>query len=205
MSFLNDLFGGSGSTIITGLLALGLVLLFIVLLVWFLKFFSSLTNNIARGRNKRLAVIDTTHIDQKRQLILIRRDNVEHLLMIGGERDLLIEANIENLQYNTPNQEVKTASSQQKKPPSKSALTAPIIAVGSKSLRHTGLMRQSSEPAKEPNFGNNPQTFAGIYKKSEPDMNDSDKDSAIDDFENSNIKDKSADENNKRRKTDKEQ
>ncbi|MCF6343092.1 MAG: flagellar biosynthetic protein FliO [Devosiaceae bacterium] len=200
MSFLNDLFGGSGSTIITGLLALGLVLLFIVLLVWFLKFFSSLTNNIARGRNKRLAVIDTTHIDQKRQLILIRRDNVEHLLMVGGERDLLIETNIKNLQYNTPKQEVKTTPNQQKKPSSKGALTAPIIAVGSKSLRHTGLMRQSNEP----NFGNNPQTSAGIYKKSEPDMNDSDKDSAIDDFENSDIKDKSADKSNKRRKADKE-
>ncbi len=205
MSFLNEFFGGSGSTIITGLLALGLVLLLIVLLVWFLKLFSSLTTNIARGRNKRLAVIDTTHIDQKRQLILIRRDNVEHLLMVGGERDLLIETNIKNLQYNTPNQEVKPTSNQQEKTTSKGALTAPIIAMGSKSLRHTGLMRQSNEPATEPNFGNNPQTSAGIYKKSEPDMNDSDKDSAIDDFENSDIKDKSADKNNKRHKTDKDE
>ena len=48
----------------------------------------------ARGRQPRLAVIDATAVDSRRRLILIRRDNVEHLLMIGGPSDVVVEANI---------------------------------------------------------------------------------------------------------------
>src|SRR5689334_25392497 len=47
-----------------------------------------------RGRQPRLAVIETTMIDQRRQLWLVRRDNVEHLIMTGGPSDLVIEPNI---------------------------------------------------------------------------------------------------------------
>jgi flagellar biogenesis protein FliO len=45
-------------------------------------------------RQPRLAVIDATAVDGRRRLILIRRDNVEHLLMIGGPTDVVIEPNI---------------------------------------------------------------------------------------------------------------
>jgi flagellar protein FliO/FliZ len=48
----------------------------------------------ARGRQPRLAVIDAAAVDGRRRLILIRRDNVEHLLMIGGPSDVVVEANI---------------------------------------------------------------------------------------------------------------
>jgi hypothetical protein len=48
----------------------------------------------ARGRQPRLAVIDAAAVDGRRRLILIRRDNVEHLLMIGGPTDVVIEPNI---------------------------------------------------------------------------------------------------------------
>jgi hypothetical protein len=48
----------------------------------------------ARGRQPRLAVIDAAAVDGRRRLILIRRDNVEHLLMIGGPSDIVVEANI---------------------------------------------------------------------------------------------------------------
>jgi hypothetical protein len=47
-----------------------------------------------RGRQPRLAVIDQTPVDARRRLILIRRDNVEHLLMIGGPSDVVVEPNI---------------------------------------------------------------------------------------------------------------
>jgi hypothetical protein len=47
-----------------------------------------------RGRQPRLAVIDAAAVDGRRRLILIRRDNVEHLLMIGGPSDVVVEANI---------------------------------------------------------------------------------------------------------------
>jgi hypothetical protein len=47
-----------------------------------------------RGRQPRLAVIDAASVDGRRKLIIIRRDNVEHLLMIGGPTDVVVETNI---------------------------------------------------------------------------------------------------------------
>jgi hypothetical protein len=47
-----------------------------------------------RGRQPRLAVIDVAAVDARRRLVLIRRDNTEHLLMIGGPTDLVVEPNI---------------------------------------------------------------------------------------------------------------
>ncbi|HPG02506.1 MAG TPA: flagellar biosynthetic protein FliO, partial [Rhodoblastus sp.] len=44
-----------------------------------------------RGRQQRLGVVDTHDIGAERQLIIVRRDNVEHLLMIGGPNDVVIE------------------------------------------------------------------------------------------------------------------
>ncbi|WDR03745.1 flagellar biosynthetic protein FliO [Devosia algicola] len=52
------------------------------------------SSNVARGRNRRLLVIDTLAIDPKRQLVIIRRDNVEHLLLTGGPQDVVIETGI---------------------------------------------------------------------------------------------------------------
>src|SRR3974377_1751611 len=49
---------------------------------------------ITRGRQPRLAVIDYASVDNRRRLILVRRDNVEHLLMIGGPSDIVVEPNI---------------------------------------------------------------------------------------------------------------
>jgi len=47
-----------------------------------------------RGRQPRLAVIDAASVDGRRRLVLIRRDNAEHLIMIGGPTDVVIETNI---------------------------------------------------------------------------------------------------------------
>ncbi len=50
--------------------------------------------NPNRGRMPRLAVIDAAAVDGRRRLVLVRRDNVEHLLMIGGPSDIVVEPNI---------------------------------------------------------------------------------------------------------------
>lgn len=47
-----------------------------------------------RARLPRLGTVDSFDLDRQRQLVIIRRDNVEHLLMIGGPNDLLIESQI---------------------------------------------------------------------------------------------------------------
>jgi len=49
---------------------------------------------IAPRSRRHFAVIDAAVVDERRRLILIRRDNTEHLMLIGGPNDLLIEANI---------------------------------------------------------------------------------------------------------------
>ena len=48
----------------------------------------------ARAHEPRLAVVGHASVDESRQLIIVRRDNVEHLLMIGGWTDVVVEANI---------------------------------------------------------------------------------------------------------------
>jgi flagellar protein FliO/FliZ len=45
-------------------------------------------------RPRRVAVIDAAAVDRRRSVVLIRRDNIEHLLMIGGPTDVVIEPNI---------------------------------------------------------------------------------------------------------------
>ena len=43
---------------------------------------------------KRLSVSDVLSIDAKRRLVLVKRDDAEHLLLLGPERDLVVERNI---------------------------------------------------------------------------------------------------------------
>ena len=43
---------------------------------------------------RRLAVIEHAAVDNRRRLILLRRDGVEHLIMTGGPVDLVIETGI---------------------------------------------------------------------------------------------------------------
>jgi flagellar protein FliO/FliZ len=47
-----------------------------------------------RARLPRLGTVDAFDLDRQRQLVIIRRDNVEHLLMIGGPNDIVIESEI---------------------------------------------------------------------------------------------------------------
>src|SRR3954451_14082352 len=47
-----------------------------------------------RARQPRLGIVDVYDLDRQRQLILLWRDNVEHLLLIGGPNDVVIETNI---------------------------------------------------------------------------------------------------------------
>lgn len=93
MQFLSSLLGGSGDTIVTSALALGVVIVLIVLGLWVLKFFMK-TGVAMRPQGRRVQIVEQVQVDAKRQLLVIRRDNVEHLVMTGGPQDLLIEAGI---------------------------------------------------------------------------------------------------------------
>jgi hypothetical protein len=47
-----------------------------------------------QSKPKRLGVMEVTSVDGRRRLVLIRRDNVEHLIMTGGPVDVVIETGI---------------------------------------------------------------------------------------------------------------
>jgi hypothetical protein len=75
-----------------GALILLLVVLVIIRVVRGLTFGTF----VAGGRNRktRLAVMDATAVDSHRRLVLVRRDDVEHLVLIGGPTDIVVEQNI---------------------------------------------------------------------------------------------------------------
>src|SRR3982074_1456603 len=72
------------------------VLALIGAVAWGVRRFANnrLGANPNRGRMPRLAVIDAAAVDGRRRLVLVRRDNIEHLLMIGGPTDIVVEPNI---------------------------------------------------------------------------------------------------------------
>ena len=91
----NTLFG-EGQYALKMLFAFIVVFGLLALALWLVRRFSGerLSNAGSRGRQPRLAVIDAAQVDSRRRLVLVRRDNVEHLLMIGGPSDLVVEPNI---------------------------------------------------------------------------------------------------------------
>ncbi|HLN24561.1 MAG TPA: flagellar biosynthetic protein FliO [Patescibacteria group bacterium] len=48
-------------------------------------------------RKRRLAVVEAIPVDNRRRLILVRRDGVEHLLLVGGSSDIIVERGIADI------------------------------------------------------------------------------------------------------------
>jgi hypothetical protein len=71
-----------------------LVAALLILLIFRLAFGRKLNMSGGRARQPRLGVVDAFDLDRQRQLVIIRRDNVEHLIMIGGPNDIVIESEI---------------------------------------------------------------------------------------------------------------
>src|ERR1700749_2425809 len=72
------------------------VLALIGVVLWLVHRFAGnrLGAGTQRGRMPRLAVVDAAAVDGRRRLVLIRRDNVEHLSRTGGRPHLIVEPNI---------------------------------------------------------------------------------------------------------------
>ena len=73
-----------------------LVALVVVLLVVRLvrKVGSGAFSASGRDRRPRLGVTDSLAVDNQRRLVLVRRDDVEHLILIGGPGDVVVEQDI---------------------------------------------------------------------------------------------------------------
>jgi flagellar protein FliO/FliZ len=83
------LFGLAARFVLAFLISLGLILA----TAWVVLRFGKRRSESANTR-ARLAIVDRASVDESRQLILLRRDNDEHLLMIGGRTNVVVEANI---------------------------------------------------------------------------------------------------------------
>src|ERR1700733_4236821 len=92
----DSLFGIAMPLPVKFLLIFGFVLCVVFAFLWALRRFGTgqLGGGGTRGRQHRLSVLEWAKVDNRRRLILVRRDNVEHLLMIGGPTDVVVEANI---------------------------------------------------------------------------------------------------------------
>jgi flagellar biogenesis protein FliO len=94
MEWLGSLFGGSSAGFTLFLVVVGLAAA-LVLLVWvFRKIAYGNDFPGSRKGHARLSVTDAAIVDDKRRLVLVRRDNVEHLILIGGPSDVVVEQNI---------------------------------------------------------------------------------------------------------------
>ena len=101
---------GSRFLLAAGGVGLGLVVLIGVL--WLMR--NRAPSPFVRGgknRQPRLQVLDAAAVDTRRRLVLVRRDDVEHLIMIGGPSDIVIESRIlpEGAEQAKPSSEFRPA------------------------------------------------------------------------------------------------
>jgi flagellar protein FliO/FliZ len=95
MQWLNELPFADNRVLQIGFLAAcGIAALVVLAIVYRLAFAHRLRVPGGRTRQPRLGLVDAFSLDGQRQLVLIRRDNIEHLVMIGGPNDVLVESQI---------------------------------------------------------------------------------------------------------------
>ena len=94
LQLLNSLIGDS-KIMQAGVIFAVVVAIALTLIIVFRMIFQSRVHSVATGgKASRLAVVDVFDLDRNRQLVLVRRDQVEHLVMIGGPNDLVVETGI---------------------------------------------------------------------------------------------------------------
>lgn len=95
MQWLSDLWTGDSRFVqLAVLAACGIAVLVLLAIIYRVVFAHRLRVPGGRTRQPRLGLVDAFSLDGQRQLVLVRRDNVEHLIMIGGPNDVLLESEI---------------------------------------------------------------------------------------------------------------
>lgn len=93
---LEDFMSTYGSRLAIAIIGVGVGLLLLVVALYLVRRRSGPSPFLKGGKNRqpRLQVLDAAAVDARRRIVLIRRDNVEHLVMIGGPTDIVIETGI---------------------------------------------------------------------------------------------------------------
>jgi hypothetical protein len=84
---------GSAGFIIAGIVVLALVAAGVSFYLYQRKGNGD-TARLFAPRSRRLAYVERTALEGGRKLLLVRRDDVEHLILIGGPIDLVVESSI---------------------------------------------------------------------------------------------------------------
>jgi flagellar protein FliO/FliZ len=74
--------------------ALIVIVALLAVFAWLARRFGFAGRVPTRGARRRLAIVEVTAIDNKRRLILLRRDDVEHLVLVGVDSSVVIETGI---------------------------------------------------------------------------------------------------------------
>lgn len=87
----------ANSDYLTAVVALAFVVGLIALIGWAVRRFGLIpgASAVIRG-GRRIKIVEVTPIDVRRKLVLIRRDEAEHLVLLGTQRDLVIETGIDS-------------------------------------------------------------------------------------------------------------
>ncbi|HMB48096.1 MAG TPA: hypothetical protein VKN63_07450, partial [Afifellaceae bacterium] len=87
---------GDSALLAQVVIAIVLLVFILAMLVWLFgrRSGNGVSSSLVRGRQPRLSVMEAAVVDDKRRLVLVRRDQIEHLVMIGGPSDIVVETNI---------------------------------------------------------------------------------------------------------------
>ncbi|WP_273724102.1 flagellar biosynthetic protein FliO [Bartonella sp. AU18XJBT] len=96
--WLSEQIGVSAAKIMISFLFFIITIVAITVIILFLRRLS--TGRFSNNRKKslsRLALCEVISIDRARRLVLVRCDNKEHLLLIGGLTDVVVESDISSI------------------------------------------------------------------------------------------------------------
>lgn len=93
---LDDMLGAYGNRLTIAVIGVAVGFLCLILVLWLIRRRGGPAPFLRGGKNRqpRLQVLDAAAVDARRRLVLVRRDDVEHLIMIGGPTDIVIESSI---------------------------------------------------------------------------------------------------------------
>ncbi|WP_336279330.1 hypothetical protein [Bartonella sp. CB175] len=93
--WLSSQMGASAANIAISFVFLIMIIAVISAIIMFLYRLNTGSSNIRKKKRQlRLTICETIAIDRTRRLILVRRDSTEHLILIGGQTDVVVESNI---------------------------------------------------------------------------------------------------------------
>lgn len=166
---IEELMSAYGGRLLIAILGVGVGFFCLVAVLWLLRGRRGPSPFIRGGRNRqpRLQVLDAAAVDTRRRLVLVRRDNVEHLIMIGGPTDIVIESGISGTQAAETDTAAEVAVPARSQPQSQPQISPPSVgSVPSPEVRR-GLSKQQPVAPTHPEAAIRPQQVARNEQRAE--------------------------------------